>query len=77
MTLKELHDLRSRIMLIAGEADKGVSDMKYFVDTLAKVEALTRAYVDLRQSGCLLFENWTAYVRLVSFYPFKLSYPFN
>ena len=63
MTYNELHDLRSKIMLVAGETDEGGAIKKYFVDTLAKVEALTRAYVDLRESGCLLFQNWTIDIR--------------
>ena len=63
MSLSELHDLQSRLMLIAGEAEKGKSQVNHFVETLTKVESLTKAYVTLRKAGCLLFEKWTAHIK--------------
>ena len=63
MTLNEVHDLQSRLMLIAGEADRGKDDIIRFTDVLSNVESLAKAYVKLKQSGCLLFENWTASIR--------------
>ena len=63
MSLHELHDLQSRLMLIAGEADKGKDDVTRFIDVLSSVETLAKAFVQLKLSGCLLFNNWKAIVR--------------
>ena len=63
MSLSELRGLQSRLMLIAGEAEKGKDDVNQFVNTLASVEGLAKAYVKLRLSGCLLFEHWIALIR--------------
>ena len=63
MTLSELHDLQSRLMLIAGEAEKGKDDVTRFIDILSGVENLAKAYVQLKLSGCLLFGSWFAYIR--------------
>ena len=56
-TLSELHNLKSRLMLMAG---KGLDDVKVFTEVLNLVENLTKVYVKLKAAGCLLFTNWTA-----------------
>nr|XP_018671622.1 LOW QUALITY PROTEIN: E3 ubiquitin-protein ligase rnf213-alpha-like [Ciona intestinalis] len=63
MSLSNLHDLQSRLMLIAGEADKSLADVKHFISVLSHVEKLTRAYVKLKNAGCLLFDKWAAKLR--------------
>ena len=63
MTLNELHDLQSRLMLIAGEAEKGKNDVTKFTELLSNVESLAKAYILLKESGCLLFNNWKAFIR--------------
>jgi len=68
MTLTELHDLQSRLMLIAGEADKGKDDVTRFIDVLSSAENLAKAYVLLKLSGCLLFNDWFARIRYTEFY---------
>ena len=63
MSLADLHNLESRLMLIAGEAEKGLDDVKVFTEILSLVENLTKVYVKLKSNGCLLFYNWTAKLR--------------
>ena len=63
MSLSELHDLQSRLMLIAGEADKGKDDVTRFINVLSSAENLAKAYVQLKLSGCLLFNDWFADIR--------------
>ena len=65
MSLNELRDLQSRLMLLAGEADQGKEDVTRFIDLLGAVENLTKVYVKLRLSGCLLFNSWSASIRHV------------
>ena len=60
MSLSELHDLQSHLMLFAGEADTRTDEVKKFIDLLSSVETLAKAYVKLKLSGCLLFKNWVA-----------------
>ena len=63
MPLNELRDLQSRLMLIAGEADQRQKDVNRYIDLLSGVENLTKLYVKLKLSGCLLFNNWSASIR--------------
>jgi len=63
MNLTELRDLQSRLMLIAGEAEKGRQDVNRFIAVLSAVEKLTKTYIKLKRSGCLLFTNWKATIR--------------
>jgi len=60
MTLKELHDLQSRLMLIA---DKGLNDVQHFITNLSLAENLAKVFVNLKLAGCLLFNNWAAKLR--------------
>ena len=64
MSLSDLRDLQSRLMLIAGETTaKGEVDVTRFMKVLAGVENLTKTYVKLKNSGCPLFNDWSANVR--------------
>ena len=63
MTLNDLRDLQSRLMLIAGESAKGEVDVTRFMKVLSSVENLTKTYVKLKTSGCPLFSDWSANVR--------------
>ena len=65
MTLSELRDLQSRLMLIAGEAVEGKEDVTKFMNLLSSVENLAKTYVKLKTSGCSLFCDWSANVRFV------------
>jgi len=60
MSLKDVHDLQSRLMLIA---DKGLKDVQRFIKNLSLVENLAKALVNLKNAGCLLFNNWQAKLR--------------
>ena len=60
MTLSELHDLQSQLMLFAGKAEVGNDDVTKFIDLLSCVETLAKAYVKLKLSDCLLFSHWIA-----------------
>ena len=50
-------------MLIAGEAEKGLDDVKVFTEVLALVENLAKVYVKLKTVGCLLFSKWIATIK--------------
>ena len=63
MTMNELRDLQSRLMLIAGESAKGEVDVTRYMKVLSAVENLAKTYVKLKNSGCPLFSDWKAYVR--------------
>jgi len=63
MSMNDLRDLQSRLMLIAGEATKGEVDVTRFMKVLSGVENLTKTYVKLKISGCPLFNDWCAKVR--------------
>ena len=65
MTLNELHELESSLTLLTGKSDKGKEDVTRFFRVLSSVENLAKAYVQLKASGCLLFNNWTAEIQYV------------
>ena len=60
MTLSELHDLQSRLMLFSGKAEITNDDVTRFIDLLSSVKTLAKAYVKLKSSKCLLFSHWIA-----------------
>lgn len=62
MTLEELRELQSKLMLIAGDADKGQRDVNLFIEVLSSVEKLAEIYVKLESSGCMLFNGWKAVI---------------
>ena len=47
-------------MLFAGKAEVGNDDVTKFIDLLSSVETLSKAYINLKLSGCLLFSHWIA-----------------
>jgi len=57
MTLEQLRDLQSRLLLIA---DQSLVDVQRFISVLGHVEDLAHALVALNAAGCLLFDNWIA-----------------
>lgn len=63
MNLKELQDLQCKLMLIAGDADKGQKDVNMFVDVLTAVEKIAKIFVQLISSGCNLFSEWSVTIR--------------
>jgi len=79
MSLEDVRDLQSRLMLITGEAAKEKNDTKgkndakrkddandnvaRFIKILSSVENLARTYVKLKTFGCSLFSNWSAKIK--------------
>ncbi|XP_033741838.1 E3 ubiquitin-protein ligase rnf213-alpha-like [Pecten maximus] len=55
-----LHDLQSRLMLVAGKAEKGKDDVDRFTLILDSVVRLANTYIKLVSSGCVLFSEWKA-----------------
>nr|XP_039257181.1 E3 ubiquitin-protein ligase rnf213-alpha-like [Styela clava] len=66
LSLGELCELQSKLMLIAGEAEKGQRDVNIFVENLTSIQKLTEVYVKLLESGCMLFNEWCLTVRCLS-----------
>ncbi|XP_060084373.1 E3 ubiquitin-protein ligase rnf213-alpha-like [Ylistrum balloti] len=56
----QLHDLQSRLMLVAGKAEKGKDDVDRFTLILDSVVRLANTYIKLVSSGCVLFSEWKA-----------------
>ena len=63
MSLSDVRDLQSRLMLIAGETAKGKEDVSKFIKVLSGVENLTKTYVKLKTFGCSLFADWSVMIR--------------
>ena len=63
LTLEDLHDLESRVML---SAEKAVHDVERFTSILSHVENLAKALINLGNTGCLLFNKWSAKLRYCS-----------
>ncbi|KAK7488216.1 hypothetical protein BaRGS_00020523, partial [Batillaria attramentaria] len=57
-TYDELLDLQSRLMLVAGQADKGKEDVDRFITIMDSLVRLGKTYVQLCGDGCVLFLNW-------------------
>ncbi|XP_022806308.1 E3 ubiquitin-protein ligase rnf213-alpha-like [Stylophora pistillata] len=57
-SIDELKDLQSKLMLIAGKAEKGKDDVEQFVRNLEGVMRLATAYIDLFESGYINRMNW-------------------
>ncbi|XP_078674105.1 E3 ubiquitin-protein ligase rnf213-alpha-like isoform X2 [Branchiostoma floridae x Branchiostoma belcheri] len=60
--LSMLKSLQSKLMLLAGKADKGSQEVDRFVEILTGVTRLGQAYVHLYNAGAVLFNNWNAVV---------------
>nr|KAG5700588.1 hypothetical protein BaRGS_015384 [Batillaria attramentaria] len=54
----ELLDLQSRLMLVAGQAEKGKEDVDRFITIMDSLVRLGKTYVQLCGDGCVLFLNW-------------------
>ncbi|XP_052062754.1 E3 ubiquitin-protein ligase rnf213-alpha-like isoform X2 [Mytilus californianus] len=54
----QLHDLQSRLMLVAGKAEKGKDDVDRFMLILDSVVRLGNIYKKLVTEGCVLFSQW-------------------
>ncbi|KAK3096790.1 hypothetical protein FSP39_003301 [Pinctada imbricata] len=57
---KELHELQSKLMLVAGKAEQGKDDVDKFTLVLDSVVRLCNVYIKLVSAGCVLFTDWTA-----------------
>ncbi|XP_063404431.1 E3 ubiquitin-protein ligase rnf213-alpha-like [Mytilus trossulus] len=55
---EQLHDLQSRLMLVAGKAEKGKDDVDRFMLILDSVVRLGNIYTKLVAEGCVLFSQW-------------------
>ncbi|XP_022796391.1 E3 ubiquitin-protein ligase rnf213-alpha-like isoform X1 [Stylophora pistillata] len=57
-SIDELKDLQSKLMLIAGKAEKGKDDVEQFVRNLEGVMRLANAYIDLFEAGYIHRMDW-------------------
>ncbi|XP_071137105.1 E3 ubiquitin-protein ligase rnf213-alpha-like [Mytilus edulis] len=55
---EKLHDLQSRLMLVAGKAEMGKDDVDRFILILDSVVRLCNIYIKLLSSGCVLFSKF-------------------
>ncbi|XP_062574164.1 E3 ubiquitin-protein ligase rnf213-alpha-like [Saccostrea cucullata] len=55
---KELQELQSKLMLIAGKAKQGNEDVERFTNVFDTVVRLCNIYIKLIEAGCILFSNW-------------------
>ena len=62
LTLAELKELNSKLMLITAGTD-GKRDVERFSRILGLVERLGRHFIDLLNAGCHLFSQWTMKVQ--------------
>ncbi|XP_060599290.1 E3 ubiquitin-protein ligase rnf213-alpha-like [Ruditapes philippinarum] len=57
-TYDKLQDLQSRLMLVAGEAEKSKISVERFNQILEGVVRLCNIYIKLVKSGCMFFQNF-------------------
>ncbi|XP_035692573.1 E3 ubiquitin-protein ligase rnf213-alpha-like [Branchiostoma floridae] len=58
-SVSNLKTLQSKLMLIAGTADKGKEEVEKFVEVFNGVIRLGNVYLRLRRTGSVLFDRWT------------------
>ncbi|KAI8487861.1 hypothetical protein Bbelb_343090 [Branchiostoma belcheri] len=58
-SVSNLKTLQSKLMLIAGTADKGKEEVEKFVEVFNGVSRLGNVYLRLRRTGSVLFDRWT------------------
>ncbi|XP_060604557.1 E3 ubiquitin-protein ligase RNF213-like [Ruditapes philippinarum] len=58
-TLVQLQDLTSRLMLVAGNTEKGNENVENFVTTFDGIMRLCNVYTKLCSAGCVLFHEWS------------------
>ncbi|XP_041354651.1 E3 ubiquitin-protein ligase RNF213-like [Gigantopelta aegis] len=56
----QLVDLQSRLMLVAGRAEKGKKNVDLFMMILDGIVRLSKTYIKLISDGCVLFNCWKA-----------------
>ncbi|KAK7107714.1 hypothetical protein V1264_015588 [Littorina saxatilis] len=56
---EELLDLQSRLMLVAGQAEKGKENVDRFITVMESLVRLGKTYVQLCSDGCVLFLEWS------------------
>ncbi|XP_041354587.1 E3 ubiquitin-protein ligase rnf213-alpha-like [Gigantopelta aegis] len=56
----QLVDLQSRLMLVAGRAEKGKENVDLFMMILDGIVRLSKTYIKLISDGCVLFNCWKA-----------------
>eukprot|EP00058_Branchiostoma_floridae_P007058 XP_002592546.1 hypothetical protein BRAFLDRAFT_108418 [Branchiostoma floridae] len=61
-SVSNLKTLQSKLMLIAGTADKGKEEVEKFVEVFNGVSRLGNVYLRLRKTGSVLFDKWTCTV---------------
>ncbi|XP_060597648.1 E3 ubiquitin-protein ligase rnf213-alpha-like, partial [Ruditapes philippinarum] len=54
----QLQDLQSRLMLVAGKAEKGSDSVDRFTMIFDSITRLSSVYMKLSSSGCVLFKDW-------------------
>ncbi|XP_053396009.1 E3 ubiquitin-protein ligase rnf213-alpha-like [Mercenaria mercenaria] len=59
-TFSQLQDLQSRLMLVAGKAEKGNDSVERFTMIFDSIIRLSSVYMKLCSSGCVLFKDWSA-----------------
>ncbi|KAL8581505.1 hypothetical protein ACOMHN_042898 [Nucella lapillus] len=59
MTVPSVIQLTSRLMLVAGEAEKGKENVDRFITIMESLIRLGKTYVQLCRDGCVLFLDWT------------------
>ncbi|ESO94720.1 hypothetical protein LOTGIDRAFT_232244 [Lottia gigantea] len=59
-SFEKLMDLQSRLMLVAGQAEKGRERVEAFTSTLDGAVRLAKTYVKLCSDGCVFFNSWRA-----------------
>ncbi|XP_068759451.1 E3 ubiquitin-protein ligase rnf213-alpha-like isoform X4 [Montipora capricornis] len=58
-SLDEIKDLQSKLMLIAGKAEKGKDEVDTFVQNLEGITRLAKAYINLSESGFVHRMDWS------------------
>ncbi|XP_053396018.1 E3 ubiquitin-protein ligase rnf213-alpha-like [Mercenaria mercenaria] len=56
----QLQDLQSRLMLVAGKAEKGNDSVERFTMIFDGITRLCNVYTKLCEAGCVLFKDWSA-----------------
>ncbi|XP_053396356.1 E3 ubiquitin-protein ligase rnf213-alpha-like [Mercenaria mercenaria] len=58
-TYTQLQDLTSRLMLVAGKAEKGNDKIDKFIMTYDGITRLCNVFTQLYAAGCVLFHGWS------------------
>ncbi|KAK3098854.1 hypothetical protein FSP39_023768 [Pinctada imbricata] len=55
---KELNELQSKLMLVAGKAEQGKTDVDMFTMVYDSIIRLCKVYIKLTSAGCVLYKDW-------------------